>query len=176
MTIENVNLNTLHNDKWKVTFSNIPGALVTNPEYYDNFIKSFVFPDNSIDITRTEFMGYGVNHPMGAAPNRNLSPIQIEFRTSEDMKNYLNLFFWLQQLRYGQLDTDYDGLFRKYSVNRLVVEMLDNHKRTIAKVNLSNVLLTGVSSLPLVYGESEEVTFTTNWVYQEILFETVSIS
>lgn len=175
MSIRPVCINTFHGDKWRVTFSSIPGKYTTNPSYYDNFIKSIVIPDYNIATTRTEFMGFGVNHPMGANSNRDLSPLQIEFKLSEDMINYFSLFYWMQQVRYGDLNDDYVGLFRKYAVEKIIVESLDNQKRTVAKSYFSNALLVGLGSLPLVYGSSDEVTFSTSWVYEEILFDEVSI-
>lgn len=167
--------NVAHSDRWRITFSNIPGSFIKDMKYYDNFVKSVTFPDYNVQEIRSDFMGYGIRHQVAPKVNENLSQIQIEFKLSEDMFNYLNLFFWMQQVRYGQIDESHDDFFRKYSVKRLNLEMMDNQKRVVTNIYFTEVFLLSLSSFALTQGSSDEMIFTTNWSYEEIGFSTESV-
>jgi len=162
--------NVFHSDKWRTTFSNVPGNSVSDMKYYDNYVKSVVIPDYNISEIRSEFMGFGIRHPVGPNVNTDLSQIQIEFKLSEDMWNYLNLFHWMQQIRYGKIDTSHRDFFRKYSVKSINIEMMDNQKRVIANVSFTEAILLSLSSLSLTQGTSEELTFTCNFSYEELVY------
>jgi len=167
--------NVYHSDKWRMTFSNIPGQAVTQMKYYDNYIKSLTFPDYNLAEFKSDFKGFTIRHPVGPMVNNDLSQIQIEFKLSEDMFNYLNLFHYMQQLRYGQIDVDHDDFFRKYTVKKLNIEMLDNQKRVVSRVHFTQLFLLSLSSFSLTQGSSDEMTFTTNWSYEEIGFDNESV-
>ena len=166
--------NTFHNDKWVVTFSNIPTVSdMADMRYYDSYIKSFVLPDyNMEEIISDGPGGFRVRHPKGGAwINKDLSQLQIEFKLSEDMLNYLNLFEWMQQIKYGQIDTNHNDYFRKYTIKKLTLSVLDNQKRTVANVMFSELFLLGLSSVQMTMGSAEEVLFTCNFSYEEIQYE-----
>jgi hypothetical protein len=87
--------NVLHGDNWQVTFSNIPTLNSTRDmRMYENYVKSFVFPDYNIQEIYSDIKGFRVRHPVGGIKaNEDLSQVQIEFRISEDMKNYGTCFY-----------------------------------------------------------------------------------
>lgn len=166
--------NTFHNDKWVVTFSNIPTVKDMNDmRYYDSYIKSVTLPDyNMEEIYSDGPAGFRIRHPKGGMwKNKDLSQLQIEFKLSEDMLNYLYLFNWMKQLRYGDIDSMHNDFFRKYVIKNATLSILDNQKRTIANLSFSNLFLLSLSSMPLTMGSSDEVTFTCNFSYEEISYE-----
>jgi len=168
--------NVFHNDKWQLNFSNLPslGAL-RDMKLYDNYIKSVVFPDYNMQEIYSDMMGFRVRHPeAGVRANFDLSQLQIEFKLSEDMKNYINLFEWMQALKYGQVsnfNTD-EEFFRKNTIKSINLNILDNQKRPIAVWSFTECFLSTLGSLSLDMGVSDEVTFTANFTYEEIKFKT----
>lgn len=181
MTIQNVNVNNLypnlfHSDKWQCNFSNIPTINdVSEMKYFDNYVKTLTFPDYNMGEIFSDFRGFRIRHPAEPRPNIDLSQIQIEFKLSEDMKNYLYCFEWMRRLKHGELPETYTDLFRKYTVKKINVTAMDNKKRPIAIWTFSEAFLLSISSLPLTTGTSDEITFTVNMSYQEILFTPQSI-
>lgn len=167
--------NTFHNDKWVLTFSNIPNIDDLNEmKYFQNYIKSLVLPDYNVgNIASVGPFGYQINHPQaGMKKNTDLSQLQIEFKVSEDFKNYMYLFNWMKELRYGDLEGgSYDGWIRKFTIKRAVLSLLDNQKRTMAKISFSELFLSSLSSIQLLMGSSDEVTFTCIFTYEEIDYE-----
>ena len=166
--------NTLHNDKWYFTFSNIPTITdLKDMRYFDNYVKSFILPDYNMDIIYSEMPGgFRIQQPKaGLWKNKDLSQVQIEFKVSEDMRNYLFFFKWMQQLKYGQLNSSYEGWIRKYNINRGILSILDNQKRETVNVSFTEMFLLNLSSIQLTMGSSEEVTFVCNFSYEEILYE-----
>jgi hypothetical protein len=166
--------NTFRNDSWKITFSNIPTVIDLNDmKYYDSYVKSFILPDyNMGEIYSDMTGGFRVRHPQGGMwKNKDLSQVQIEFKLSEDMLNYLYLFKWMKQLKYGELNADYDGLIREYNIKKIILTLLDNQKRPSVNMIFTNAFLLNLSSVSLQMGDSSEVTFTTNFSYEEIEYQ-----
>ena len=166
--------NVLHGDKWKLTFSNIPSLTDTSQmRYFDNYVKSCVLPSYALGeiISQLPF-GFQVRHPLGGMKkNQDLGNITITFKVSEDMYNYIVLFTWIQQLRYGDIDPSHTGLFREYTTKRLTLSMLDNQKRTVAEISFTNVFLAELSSLDLQFGTTDEISFTATFSYEEIFYD-----
>lgn len=167
--------NVAHSDRWRITFSNIPGSLIKDMRYYDNFVKSVVLPDYNLMEVKSEFRGYNIRHPVAPKVNEELSQIQIEFKLSEDMWNYLNLFDWMQQIRYGSIDSTHNDFFRKYTIKKINIEMLDNQKRVVSIMSFTEAFILSLSSLSLNQGSSDEITFTVNCSYEEVIYERKSI-
>jgi len=172
--------NTLHSDKWQVTFSNIP-TLQSNRDLrlYDNYIKSFTFPDYSMSEIYSDMMGFRVRHPVaGIRANQDLAQIQIEFRVSEDMKNYANLFLWMQALRYGKSEIfkDESDFFRLNTIKIINLSVLDNQKRVICNWKFTEAFLLSLSSLSLNMGTCDEISFTCSFSYEEIKFDIKDIN
>ena len=171
--------NTLHSDKWQVTFSNIP-TLESNRDFriYENYVKSFTFPDYNMSELYSEIRGFRIRHPVGGIKaNEDLSPIQIEFRVSEDMKNYANLFLWMQALKYGRSDIfkDEADFFRLNTIKSINLQILDNQKRPVTIWKFTEAFLISLSSLSLNTGTSDEISFTCNFSYEEIKFDIKTI-
>lgn len=175
MTQYNAFPNTFHNDKWVLTFSNLPDVDDLNDmRYYQSYIKNLILPDyNMGEIQDVGPFGFQVRHPIaGMKKNTDLSQLQIEFKLSEDMLNYIYFFRWIKDLRYGNLeDGDYTGLIRKYTIKRGILSILDNQKRTVVNIFFTEMFLLNLSSLQLTMGSSDEVTFTCNFSYEEIDYE-----
>jgi hypothetical protein len=153
----------------------MPGSDIKDMIYYDNFVKSLVLPDQNLQEIGSEWKGYRIRHQVAPLVNRDLSQLQLNFKLSEDLINYINLYYWMLQVRYGELDQDYDGLFRKYAIKRINVEILDNEKRVNAIIYFTNCFLTSLSSLSLQMGTSDEVEFTVNLSYETCEFQTKNI-
>lgn len=167
--------NTFHNDKWVLTFSNVPNIDDLNEmKYFQNYIKSLVLPDYNVgNIPSIGPFGIQINHPQaGMKRNTDLSQLQVEFKVSEDFRNYLHFFNWMRELRYGTLEGGaYEGWIRKFNIKRAVLSVLDNQKRTVANITFTELFLLSLSSLQMVMGSSDEVTFTCNFQYEEINYE-----
>jgi len=169
--------NTFHNDKWQLLISNIPGVDdMSELRYYNNYIKSFTIPEYGIsEIPSVGPFGFQVRHQVGGMKkNTDLSRLVVEFKVCEDFRNYLYMFKWLRDVRYGDLDDgSYTGLIRNYAIKRMVLSLLNNHKVAIAKIHFTKLLLLNVSSIILNMGNSEEVTFICEFSYEEIEHETI---
>jgi len=163
-------VNPFHQDKWKVSFSNIPSLTgFEKMPLYDLYVKSVVIPDVNITEHFSDFQQYRIRHPVGKG-NVDLSQLQITFKADENLENYYNLFTWMLNLRYGEnINTD---LIRKNTIKSIDVILLDNQKRKKGLLTFSNCYLLTLSSLSLDYGVVEEVSFTANFTYEEINLET----
>lgn len=166
--------NTLHSDKWRIVLSNIPTLQDSSDmRYFENYLKSCTIPNYTMGEILSQLPnGMQVRHPLGGMKkNQDLGNLNLTFKLSEDMYNYLILFVWMMQMRYGQIDPRHDGYFREYTIKRLTVQMLDNQKRTIAELAFTNLFLLDLGSLDLNFGSSEEIAFTTSFSYEEIIYD-----
>jgi hypothetical protein len=165
--------NVMHSDKWKIMFSNIP--VLDDPsqmKYFDNYVKSCTIPNYAIGEILSQLPnGFQVRHPLGGMKrNQDLGSLGLTFKVSEDMFNYLVLFTWIQQLRYGAINPNHKEAFRKYNIKRIVISMLDNEKRTVAEITFTNAFLSDISQLDLNFGTTEELSFACTFNYEEIFY------
>jgi len=171
--------NVFHSDRWTISFSNIPSlGTVRDMRIYDTMVKSVTMPDYNMGELHSDIKGYRIRHPVGGInANIDLSQLQIEFKVSEDMRNYLNLFEWMMALRYGKVEglSSEEDMFRKYTIKSINLNILDNQKRTIAIWRFTEAFLLSLSSLALNTGVSDEVAFTSNFSYQEIFYESKTV-
>lgn len=167
------NINTWHSDLWKITFSNIPTAKQEEMFLFDNFVKSVNFPEYGIDLDETNvFIGYKENQPIGHKLNIDLVLLQIEFKISENFKNYLYLFDWLQNIKYGQ---NIQSQLHEYITKSICITIFDNIKRTIGYFEFLECNLVNITAIPMSYGTGEEVTFQGNFNYNQILWRPADI-
>jgi hypothetical protein len=168
-------INTFHQDQWQVSFSNMPALrTIKDMRIYDNFVKGITFPDYNVqEIISYTFPGFIIRHPMGPKPNVDLSQIQIEFKVSEDMLNYIYLFEFMRALKYGDTSQfeDADETFRKNTIKSINIFILDNQKRTRSIWRFTDAFLLNLSALPLQQGVSEELIFSCNFSYSEVVYE-----
>lgn len=170
-----MNINLFHGDRWSIGFSNLPGVETRDLAMYDRFVKSVVVPDYNIE----EIISYGpggfqIRHQSAPKKNINLSQLQIEFKLNEDLRNYFNLFNWMRNTKYAEnVDT---AKFRDFSIKAINIELLDNQKRIVAVLTFTKCFLLSLSSISLETGTSDEITFTTNFSYEEINYELRSIT
>jgi hypothetical protein len=174
MATETMFPNLFHSSNWQVNFSNMPALeSIRDMRLYDNLVKSVTFPDYNMSEIYSDFMGFRVRHPEAPKINVDLSQIQISFKLSEDMRNYIYLFEWMKAMKAGDV-TDFsseEDLFRKNTIKSISLNILDNQKRTVAVWRFTEAFLLSLSSLALDNGISEEVTFTCNFSYEQILYE-----
>lgn len=158
--------NIFNNSKWKVVLSNIPTVTnYKNMNVYNDYVRSCTIPDYNCPEDFINFMNTVVRVPI-PRKNEELAQLQIEFKASEDLVNYVNLAEWMQSIKYGQdLTTEYliDSVVKNISV-----VILDNQRREKKIVYFTNCFLISLGSLPLVYGTDEEVPFLTTWSYEEM--------
>lgn len=166
--------NVLQSDKWVFSFSNIPTLPdMYDMRYFDSYIKSFVLPDYNVETINIDGpFGYTIRHPLGGSyPNKGLSQLQVEFKVSEDMLNYLVMFEWMKKLRYGDTNQSPDQLFRMFDCKAAHLTTLDNQKRETARIKFTRLLPSSLSSLQMTYDQSSELSFTVNFSYEEISYE-----
>jgi len=166
--------NVLHSDKWKITFSNIPTLDdMSEMRYFDNYVKTCTIPSYTMGEILSQLpMGMQIRHPLGGMKrNQELGRLEMSFNVSEDMYNYLVLFKWIQQLRYGQIDPKHDDYFRNYTIKRLIISMLDNQKRPVSTLTFTNVFLQDLGALDLNFGTTNELAFSTSFSYEEVFYD-----
>lgn len=165
-TPTNININTFHGSKWKVTFSNIP--TITNFRdlaCYELFVKDFTLPNLSIDLMSVNFKGSQTHHSI-SRDNADLPELSINFKVNEDLTNFYNLHTYMLQMRFGQgITTEF---LHENVVKTINLTLLDNQKRNVKIFKFSNAYLTDLSSLTLGMGTDDELTFSTTWKYEEI--------
>lgn len=161
--------NLFRSSKWRVSFSNIPSSNdFDDMKLYDYYVKSLYLPSYNVDEVYSEFKNQRMRYPTTKI-NENLQPINISFKCSENLENYLNLFEYMQQMKYGQNVTP--EYIKDNTVNKINLIILDNQKRDIYKIEFTNCFLLALSNLDLVQGIDNEITFSTTFSYQEILKE-----
>ena len=167
--------NVQHSDKWQAVFSNIPGfsptisAYVHDMSLFDNYVKSVTFPSYTLELVKSNFMNYSINHPISKV-NDDLNSINMDFKMSEGLMNYLILETWIRGLREEQ-NIDKQKYFRLNCIKELKLLFLDNMKRTKMKFIFENAFLTDLGSFSLTNGVDEEVTFSTTIAYEFLKVE-----
>lgn len=167
----NTTVNNFHGDKFRVVFSNIPGMdSMLDMQLYNNFIKSLELPEFSQEFAPDNFKGSVIWHPI-SQNNDQLSSLSIEFKLSENMENYYNLFHWMHAIRYCQPEfkTSFREMIRRNTVKSIDILFLDNEKRAQKKMTFKECFISGLGSIPLIMGNSDEITFTSTWQFQEVL-------
>lgn len=176
--------NSFKSDKFSIVLSNFPSVEnFQDFRYFTNYVKTITIPELSMNLINTYFQGAIVRHPEAPVINRDLSQLQLNFRLSEDMKNYFLILDWARQLRYGDLrneNVSFDNpipeqLINKYCIKSLDVNMLDNHKRIIATLSFRDCFVTMISSLSLEFGNSDEILFSVNMSYSAMEYKTFTI-
>jgi hypothetical protein len=168
-------INLWHNDLWTISFSNIPSVTtITDLDIFNQFVKSVNFPEYSGENENTDqFIGFRAEHPIGHSLNREVGMLQVEFKIDEQFKNYIHLFTWMQNIRYGQnIDTE---LLRDYVCKEISLTILDNLKRTQGRFSFTKATCIGLSAIPMAYGTGEEVTFMANFDYEQVLWNPENI-
>lgn len=175
------NINTFSSDKWKVNFSSIPtlnSTLQDLASLYEHSIKSITLPDYNVNFTQSNFRASVIHHPVDHE-NEDLSDLLIEFVVDENFLNYYNLFEYAQKYKYHNPNipspstniNDKKSIFRLYDIKSIDVLILDNQRRTKKILSFKECFIHSISSIALVMGESENVTFTVNFKYQEVFLE-----
>jgi hypothetical protein len=143
---------------------------------FDNFVKSLVIPDYTMEEIYSDFKAFRIRHPVAPKINTNLGQIAIEFKLNEDLSNYLTIFEYMRQLKYAELSNSFTEEFiRKYTIKAIILSVMDNQKREIAQMRFTEAFILSLSSLALTTGSSEELTFSILCSYQELLYERKSI-
>ena len=98
-------INILYDDKFKIAFSNVPSldSDKIDMKRFNNNIKSVVIPDVNVEMIRSEVLRETALHP-GSRTNDTLSQVTLEFKTSENMENYLSILEWAEILKYHKSD------------------------------------------------------------------------
>lgn len=162
--------NIQHSDKFIITISNIPGYVVKNSNtdnmgLYDLYVKEVLFPSHSLDLIRSDFKGFHINHP-GSKINDNLNTLDITFKCSEGMRNWYYIYSWIKSLREGE-NVDAEKWFRLNLIKEIKLKFLDNEKREQFIYRFVNCFITSLSSLSLTNGQDNELTFTITLEYED---------
>ena len=167
-------INIQNTDKFEVVFSNIPvpkGESDVDMRWFNNFVRVVTLPDYSIELLTSDFMNSSYKTPISRA-NNDLAPLTIEFNADEDLFNYIAFFKWLKTLRCGG-EIKGASSSRGAFINAITIVMNDNQNRATTRINLTDVYLVSISSLNLVFGESEQTIFTvtfqmTDWDIEKV--------
>jgi hypothetical protein len=169
-------INTQHSDKWSVIFSNIPGYTppisgnnLDNMSLYDSYVKDVTFPDLGVELAKSNFRNYEINHPISKI-NDNTSEISISFKLSEGMLNYFYLYNWVRGLR-EQDNVNNEMWFRLNCIKEIKIIFLDNQKRNKLKYTVENAFITNLGSLSLTNGSDDELSFTISLTYEDFRLE-----
>ena len=161
--------NTLQQDKFTMAFSNMP-SLENNKQLdtkmYDEYIKSIVLPDMSLEVVNSDFMNDSYKLPNSRA-NDTLSDVTMEFFVSEDLTNYYNIFNLIKQLRYGMKNPSVDYL-RNNTIKAIDIFILNNENENIAKMRFTEALPISVGQLSFDMGNSEDIIFPVSFMYEEV--------
>lgn len=164
--------NTAHNNKWKLTFSNLPTITeVKDLKYLDNYVKSILLPDYNMEYSESSFKGEIIRNPI-SQNNDALSQIQIDMKISEGFENYYYLAAWINEMRYGSSRTE---KIKNNYINAIVLNLLDGKGRNVVNISFTNAFLNNISSVGMESGIAEELLLTCNFSYEEVHFEKVSI-
>jgi hypothetical protein len=174
------NINAFSSDKFKLSLSNVPTLKtdITNIAFlYENFCRSITLPDFNLELTTSDFKGSIIHHSV-SRNNDDLSDLLIEFKLDEKGLNYGNLVEYIQRLRYGDLNNvstrQYrDQLARNYTIKAIDVSLLDNQNRPQFVISFKECFIRSISSISLQHGVSEDVSFTINVAYEQMLIEDV---
>jgi hypothetical protein len=162
--------NIQHSDKYSITISNIPGYSpktnnTDNMSLYDLYVKEVTFPAHSLELIKSDFRGFHINHP-GSKINDNLNTLDITFKCSEGMRNWYYIYNWMKTLREG-VNTDKEKWFRLNFIKEIRLSFLDNQKREQFVYRFSNSFITNLSSLSLTNGQDNELSFTITIEYED---------
>jgi len=166
MSLQNININSFHSSKWKITISNIPTITkVRDLASYELFVKNFTFPGLNNDLMNVNFKGSQTHHSI-SKDNTDLPTFDISFKVNEDLTNFYNLHEYMLQMRFGQNITK--KFLHENIVKTINLQCLDNQRRVTKTFKFSNCYITNLSSLQLDMGIDNELTFSTTWKYEEI--------
>lgn len=166
MIESNININTFHGSKWRLTLSNIPTiSKFRDLSLYELFVKDITFPGLRLETMNINFKGSQTHQVMGKN-NSDFPSIDISFKADENLDNFYNLHLYMLTMKYGKDITT--EMLKDNVVKSLNVLLLDNQKRTTKIFKFSNAILTDLSSLSLSMGVEEEIMFTTTWKFEEI--------
>jgi len=102
-----------------------------------------------------------------------LTSLTVEFKASENLKNYFVLYNWIQMLRYHVQGVDGDRL-RDNVIKSIDVTFLDNKKNLVGRFRFRNAIIINLGALSLNMGSAEEVTFPVSFEFEELQLVTES--
>ncbi len=162
-------VNLFHQDKWQISFSNIPTVSdLADIPLYDLYVKSVVLPDINLTETFSNFQNEVVRQPVTRS-NEDLSQLQVTFKADENLKNYYNMFTWIMSVRFG--DNITTEKVRDENIKKIQIILLDNEKRKKGILGFKDCFLLSLSSLSLNMGTAEEIEFTCNFSYKVVNFD-----
>lgn len=159
--------NMFHSDKFCVEFSNIPNGTgkPIDIRLFNLYVKSIALPDMQLDTANTDFQRFSVRQVMSRA-NDSVQALSIEFKVSEDLRNYYALYSYMRASRYGQY-LDKSEWVRQNTIKTLKVVCKDNQDREIGGFVFTNALIISLASLQLTQGTADNVTFAATFTYDE---------
>lgn len=159
--------NTLHAGRWEAVLSNIPKIdnEVISQDLYNLYIRGVTIPDININMINSDFRDFIYLTP-GTRGNSEYMQLLIEFAVSEDFLNYYNFLQLMLMTRFDEGGNK--TRLKDLNINKISVFLKDNQKRKTAEMEFKNCFLSNLSSLPLIYGTSDEIIFTATFSYQEV--------
>lgn len=165
----NPTINFFHNDNWKIEFSNIPTENPNekiNPQYFNLFVKSVALPDFQLELDFVKYRNFAERQVVYNG-NEGFQQMSIEFKVSEDMKNYFILYKYILATRWGK-KFDKNQWLKDNTIKTIFVYAMDNQKRIVGGLEFTNAILTGLGALSFQTGATDSVTFAATFMYEDV--------
>lgn len=168
-------INYFSGDKFKLSFSNIPsfdGERVETSVFND-YIKTLTVPEMSLGLLTSLFGHTRQIHP-NTIGSRELGTVNVEMILDEELYNWWVAYKWLYHTRHGlktdKLSLKGEELVRNNCVEVFEVEMLNNDKEPISKLQFNRCFLNNISSVSLEYGNSDVKSIIMTFEVEELSF------
>lgn len=159
-------LNVSHENKFRVTFSDIP-RLNKDKEIdkalFEDFVINAEYVPIQIDTITSVFMRHRRHHPADKG-NQTLDGLAVTFKVTEYRENYLIMRKMVWDILNGERPNDTQNLV-DYVFKFINCEFLDNNKRVISRTFHEDCLPTNISGLTMTNQTSEEQEFTVTFVF-----------
>jgi hypothetical protein len=168
-------INDYHNSNFLVTMSNMPGIQAEHDmAVFHNFIREVTLPGFSLNTLTTNFKGEQHLHNVGTQKNTNLDDITITFKLSEGLYNYFLIANYITSVRYEKNYTAEAGgpeQMKKNNIKNIFIDLLNNEKKPVGRLTYTNCVPVTLSNLNLSYTDTNIVTFTSTFRFEELGFE-----
>jgi len=159
--------NAANSDKYNLIISNmpIPSTRTTKLDFevFHSYVKSIILPDYSVEVQDSSY-GNVIQKNVVQKSNADLGQMTVEFVVDEDFENYKAFFDWITLLRDGCPAAGKTSLIDS-DIFQIRVNVLDNENRKTNTLIFRKCILISLSSLTVAFGSSDELVFSTTFVF-----------
>ena len=174
-TVNSTQVNTSTENKFRVDFSKFPNlkGFKIDPQLLTSFLEDIAFPDLPLETIKSTFLRQERHHPMDGG-NRDLGAIDLTFKASENLENFIWFRKLIWDLRNGRRPEGFENLV-DYLFDYINITVMDNKKRDIYVLHLHHCLPTNSGSIGLKYNSSGERVFTVPFIYHDFEPQMISV-